>query len=158
MSQLQLYFEPVVRGLRSKNRIAAIVMLVICGITAGLGSSLDLNEYPAARMAALAVICIPVALFILVWNLLPHRGLAALSEPSRIVWYYGVMKGGHINAVMVGFDNGRLHRFALPLISIKEGFSQEAFQHLRSAAPGAARGFSEELRKAIRTNPASLRT
>ncbi len=127
MNQLQLYFEPVVRGLRSKNRVAALLMLVICGITAGLGSSLDLNEYPAARMAALAVICIPVALFILVLNLLPHRGLTALSEPSRIVWYYGVMKGGHINAVMVGFDNGRLHRFALPLISIRKDSLRRRF-------------------------------
>ena len=74
------------------------------------------------------------------------------------MWYYGVMRGGHISAVMIGFDNGRLIRFALPLISIKEGFSQEAFQHLRSVAPGAATGYSEELRKAFRTDPTSLRT
>ena len=158
MNQLQLYFQPVVRKQRIKNRIAALIILVICGITAGFGPSLGLNEDPSARMAALAIICIPVALFILVWNFLPHRGLAALSEPSRIVWYYGVMRGGHISAVMIGFDNGRLIRFALPLISIKEGFSQEAFQHLRSVAPGAATGYSEVLRKAFRTDPTSLRT
>ncbi|HPF32549.1 MAG TPA: hypothetical protein PK907_05970 [Candidatus Sabulitectum sp.] len=157
MNQLQLYFQPVVRKQRIKNRIAALIILVICGITAGFGPSLGLNEY-SGRTAALVLICIPVALFILVWNFLPHRGLAALSEPSRIVWYYGVMKGGHINAVMIGFDNGKLYRFALPLISMKEGFSQEAFQHLRSVAPGAATGYSEELRKAFRTDPASLRT
>ncbi len=158
MNQLLAYFEPIVRAQRIKNRIVALVMLVLCGGVVVWAFSADLSEYPEARMAALSVIVLPVAAFILIWNLLPHRGLAALAEPSRIVWYYGVKKGGHINAVFVGFDNGKLHRFHLPLISIKEGFSQEAFQHLRAGAAGAATGYSEELRKSFRADPNSLRT
>lgn len=158
MTQPHAYFEPIVGAQRAKNRLAAIIMLVLCGIAAGWAFSQDFATHPDARMAAVAVVGLPVALFVLVWNLLPHRGLAALAEPSRIVWYYGAAKGGQVNAVMVGFDNGKLHRFPLPLISLKEGFSQEAFQHLRAAAPGAATGFSEELRQAFRAKPASLRS
>ena len=58
---------------------------------------------------------------------------------------------------MVGFDNGKLYRMNLPLISFKEGFSQEGLQHLRACAPHAAEGYSEERRQAFNKEPGSLR-
>lgn len=156
MSQVHAYFEPIVNRQRTKNRIACVVMLIVSGIALAWGLS-DPTASSASRMVALGGIAIPVALGILVWNFLPSRGLAALADPSRIVWYYGVRKSGHVSAVMVGFEDGKLHRFTLPLISLKEGFSQEAFQHLKAAAPNATTGHSEETREAFNANPASLR-
>lgn len=151
------YFEPLVRKQRNLNRVAAVVMLVVCGVGAAWGFSLGVSEHSTARMAAASIIGLPVALFVLLWSFRTHRALALLREPSSIVWYNGVQKGGQVNAVMVGFDNGKLFRFPLPLISMKKGFSQDAFAHLRASAPHAASGFTEERRKACKRDPCSLR-
>jgi hypothetical protein len=158
MSPPQQYFEPIVRKQRRNRRIAAIAMLLLSVAAVVWSLSLDHTQYPIARMGALAIIGIPVALLILVLGFLPHKGLTALADPSRIVWYYGVEKSGHVNAVMIGFDDGKLVRFELPLVSIKEGFSQEALQLLQVAAPGATRGFSEEHRLAFKEAPPSLKS
>ncbi len=157
-NQLYAYFEPIVLKQRNKNRVFAVVWLLGCGALAAWAASGGTTDSEPARMAALSLVTVPIMLFVLVWNLLPHRGLAALADPSRIVWYYGVMKGGHVNAAMLGFEDGKLHRFNLPLISLKEGFSQDAFTHLRSAAPCATKQYSEETRQAFKKNPASLRS
>lgn len=157
MNRLHAYFESIVRPQRTRNRIFTIVWLVACGAIAVWAVSKGLSDSEPARMAALSLLTVPVALFVLVWNLQPHRGLAALADPSRIVWHFGVMKGGQVIAVKVGFADGKLYRFDLPLISLKKGFSQEAFAHLRSAAPGATTTYSEETRQAFKKDPASLR-
>jgi hypothetical protein len=158
MSPLHTYFEPIIRRQGVKNRIAAVVILAICGGVALSVSSLDLTEHASARMVALTMLAAPVALAILGWTFLPDRGLAALANPSQIVWYYGVNQGAHVNAVMVGYEDGKLRRYQLPLISMKKGFSQEAFPLLQAGAPHATTGFSEERREAFKKNPASLRS
>lgn len=158
MSQLQQYFEPILGKQRTKNRIAAIALIVGGIAAAAWVFSQDYTQYPVARLGALSIIIVPVALIFLGVNLRPHKGLATLADPSRIVWYYGVLKSGHVVAVMIGFDDGELHRFPLPLISIKEGFSQEALQLLHAAAPHASSGFSEELRVAFHKDPPSLKS
>lgn len=158
MNAAHRYLAPIVAKQRRKRAVIAAVMLVVFGVGAAWGFSLDFSQYPSARLSVLVALCTPIWMLSLVWNVLPHRGLALLSDASRVVWYYGVHKGGQVHRVMVGFDDGKLHRFELPLISFREGFSQEAFRHLQAAAPGATVGFSEARRQAFCKDPASLKT
>ena len=157
MNQLQRYFEPIVRKQRAKNRIAGVALFV-GGLTAAAWAfSQDYTAYAIGRLGTVALIGAPVGLIVFVLSFRVHKGLAALSDPARIVWYYGVMKTGHVNAVMIGLDDGRLVRLLLPLISLREGFSQEAFQILGETAPHACNDYSEELRLAFRRDPSSLK-
>ena len=157
MSRLHDYFEPLEKRKRTINRIFSIVLFVCCCVGIVWGLSLQEHDRVEARILAGSFLVAPVAVILFVASIWPQRGLAALRDPSRIVWYYGRQKGGSINAVMIGFDDGRLSRFNLPLISLKQGFSQEAFEHLRACAPTATSGYSEERRKAFRAHPGSLR-
>lgn len=156
MNPLQLYFHGVVGKQRRKNRVAGVVMLVLCGVAAPWGLSMGAGQEHGAKLIAAAIIGIPVALIILGLSFRATKGVLALADPARIVWHYGLEKSGHVNGVMIGFDDGALHKFPLPLISIKEGFSQEAFELLHQVAPQARVGFSEELRTAFSKDPTSL--
>lgn len=157
MSQLRTHLEPTARKQRMKNLIAVLVVLAASTVVAIWGAVDNDSGHSVSPMTAYAFIGVFAGLVGLVPNWRPHRGVAYLDDPSRIVWYYGVMKGGAVHAVMIGFDDGKLFRFPLPLISLKQGFSQEAFQLLRAEAPGATEGHSEDRRKAFKANPASLR-
>jgi len=156
VNPLQQYLHGVIGKQRMKNRVAAVVMLVLCGVAAPWGLSLGAGQEHGAKLIAAAVIGTPVALLILGLSFRATKGVRALADPARIVWYYGLEQSTHTNAVMIGFDDGALHKFPLPLISIKQGFSQEVFELLRVAAPQARVGFSEELRRAFREDPTSL--
>jgi hypothetical protein len=157
LSQAHSYFEDVLRKQRKKNRIPMVLLFLFFGVGTVLWFPLDATEYPSARLGTLGLLCLPVVPFYLWYLRRENQGLLGLREPSHIVWFYGIQKGGKVNAVMVGFDNGKLYRMNLPLISFKEGFSQEGLQHLRACAPHAAEGYSEERRQAFNKEPGSLR-
>lgn len=158
MSPAHAYFAPIVNRERNKNHVIAGVTLAIAVASAIWGFSLDDTASETARMASLGVVLFPVVPIVLFINHKLKQGLALLAEPDRIVWFYGLMKGGQVNAAMVGSQDGKLYRLNLPLISRAEGFSQEAFQHLKAAAPQATQGFSEAHRQAFRANPAQLKS
>jgi hypothetical protein len=133
-----------------------LVALAALGLIYASSSGLA-GDRAGARIVALGVVALPLGAIIAIVALRPHRGLRALSNPERIVWYYGVNRGAYSHAVVIGLDDGKLYRFPLPLISVREGFSQQAFELLRAAAPRATAGFSEAQRVAFRRAPESLR-
>lgn len=157
MNPIETYFAPIVGKRRRNNRIAGVAILLLGFAVLAWELSLDTGDPKDARMLAAAFIAIPTAFAVLVAGAMRNRALSQLAEPEDIVWYYGVNRSGHVHAIMIGFANGSLHRFPLPLISVKEGFSQEAFELLRSAAPAASEGHTEERRKTFRANPRSLK-
>lgn len=158
MSPAHAYLAPIVHKERNKNRIVALLTLALAVGSAIWGFSLDDTASETARMASLGVVLFPVVPIVLFLNHKLKQGLALLAEPDRIVWFYGLMKAGKVHRAMVGSEDGKLFRFDLPLISMKEGFSQEAFEHLRASAPQATQGFSEAHRLAFRANPAQLKS
>lgn len=155
---LQTYFEPVIKRRRRNNTVAALILFLLSASGASwCASSGSTRSFEKAHLLAASLVGGAVAFACLVVNLRPHRGLAALGEPARIVWTYGVNRSGHVGAVVVGFDDGGLFRFPLPLISVREGFAGDAFALLRASAPHATHGYSEAYRVAFRQNPQSLR-
>lgn len=158
MNALQQHLEPSVRRQQRNDRLAAAFMLIlgVIGLVWALRAGFK-GDRAMARMLVLSSLCIPLAAIMGLLSLRKHRGLSALGHPERIVWYYGISRGPKPHAVMIGFEDRQLHRLPLPLISLREGFSQQVFGLLRAAAPNATAGFSEENRVAYRRNPSSLR-
>ena len=106
-----------------------------------------------ARMTAMCFLGLVVFTVALLTTFLPHRGLAALGEPTRIVWFYGISRQGHVHDLMMGLDTGKLRSLPLPHPAQVE----RGLELLRELAPDAIEGFSEELRLRFKRSPGSLR-
>ena len=147
------FFEHAVRRHRRQMRIVSLVMILVAVVGAAWGLSEDHPDRAMARMAAMSMLGLVVFSGILVASFFPHRGLAALREPGRIVWFYGVAKHGYVQQLLIGLDNGKLRSLPLP----HHSKANEALGHLSTLAPGATSGFSEQLRVAFKKDPSSLR-
>lgn len=146
-------FERAVNKRRLSNRIAAVVvtLLSVAGVIWGLTET---GDRQTARMATLGLFGVVVGPIVLGLTFRASKGLEAIASPERIVWFYAVQQAQHITGVMVGTEDGKLHKMPVP--SLKEG--PQAVALLRGVAPWASEGFSEERRVRFREQPQALRT
>lgn len=154
MSPAYEFFEASLRRARTQKRVASIFILVICAIGAGWWMlEGHAGDRQMARMLAMSVLGVPVALVIFGLTFRRNRGLEALKDPSQIVWIYGVTKGHFIVKIGVGLASGKLH--VLELGDPRRG--QEGMALLVEAAPQATDGYSESNRQTFKQNPGALR-
>ncbi|MEC7522403.1 MAG: hypothetical protein VYE22_21125 [Myxococcota bacterium] len=153
MSATIEFFERAVSKHKRQTRIACVVMIVVAVGGGAWGLSEPSPDRAMARMMAMCGLALVACVGMLAFSLLPHRGLAALRDPSRIVWCYGVAKQGYVQRVVIGLEDGKVR--TLPVPGHEEG--ARALALLRDAAPHAATGFTEELRVRFKKDPASLR-
>ena len=154
METARAFFERGVKRQRKQLRITVVVLMVISAIGLAWGLAEDpTGDRKLARMVALSGIMLVVGPIVLLATLRRPRGLDALDTPERIVWCWGVGQGGYIMAVMVGLDDGKLHKLPMP----HHSEAQTGMTLITELAPHATHGFSEELRKRFRSSPTSLR-
>lgn len=145
------FFDKAIKKKRSRARIVSVVLLLLCVGAALWGLSESRPGRQMTRLVVMSLIGLPMFGGMLIGTLLPHRGLAALRQPFRIVWIYSVIRQGEPLS-MVGFDDGKLRSLPVgPPSEVAKGLA-----HLHAVAPNAARGYSEQLRVAFKTNPRSL--
>jgi len=146
------FFARGVQRHKMQSRIASLVMLAIAVGGGAWGLSEADPGRAMARMIAYCALGFAVFVVVLVASFLPHRGLAALHTPERIVWIYGVSQHGYIHRLMIGLDDGKLRSLPLP----HHSEADRGLALLVAMAPTATTGFSEPLRVAFKGNPRSL--
>lgn len=154
MSATIEFFERAVSKHKRQMRIASLVMIAVAVGGGAWGLSDPSPDRAMARMIAMCGLGLVVFVGMLAFSFLPHRGLAALRDPSRIVWCYAVARHGYVQRLVIGLENGKVR--TLPVPDHKQG--DRALALLRAAAPNATSGFTEELRVRFKKAPASLRT
>ncbi len=156
MSSLQRYFEPVVRRRKRGDWTAGVLTLAASVGAFVLAPTVD-SPSASSRLLVVGVVGLFAPLAVLMLSLKFSRAMSALAEPKRIVWFYGVQRGGSVYEVVVGFDSGKLYRFPLPLISIKKGFCQKGLSLLAREAPHATSVYSDSNLAKFKKDPTSLR-
>ena len=153
LSEAKDFFGRAVRKRRLQMRFGALVIVAIAvgGLLWGLSNS-DLDR-AMARMMAMCTLGLVGAVIAIAVSFIPHRGLRALDDVGRIVWFYGNSRQGYVHDLIIGLDTGKLH--SLPLPHHKE--AERGFALLCAVVPSATQGFSEDLRVRFKREPSALR-
>ena len=153
LSQLQSIFERGFNKRRRANRIVSVVMFIVAIFAVSYGLA-EPSDPKSARLIAGAIFMFVICPIVFGLSFVKSGGLKALQTPEKIVWFYGVGRGGNVSDVMIGTEAGKLHK--LPLRSVKE--APQALALLRQASPMATEGYSEQRRVQFKQQPQGLRS
>ena len=139
------------RSTRKQLSVVYGVMLAVCAVGIIYGLIDCESSRSVARMMAMS--CLGGVVFgaLLVATMLPSKLVALLADPQRIVWFYTIDTAP--GRIMIGDDRGKIHWAEFSSFHLIE----QGLEGLKTVAPHARCGYSQEAMKAFRKNPSGFR-